>query len=83
MYIMNGILDNTGSPHSIHIFDLETNQWTLSELTIDSQRSGVASGKAGSSIIIANGSLWNSKTYKDVYVLKMDTSNIENVYENE
>ena len=76
-------MDNTGSPHEIKIFDLETNRWTDSEMEIDLQRSGVASGKAGSFIIIANGSLWNSETYRDVYVLDTNTNHIEKVYVNE
>ena len=69
IYVMYGILDDTTSPRSIHIFDLETYQWTISDLSISSEVGSVASGKVGNKIIIANGSRWGNWAFNDVWVI--------------
>ena len=61
MYIMYGIMNDTGSPYTIHAFDFETQRFEMSDLTLLLGLSNVASGKAGKSIIIANGSQWNTR----------------------
>ena len=76
MYIMYGIADDTSSPSKVQIFDLETHQWTQSEINIPSALASVASGKAGSSILIANGSRWNNRVYNDVYVVDLDANDV-------
>ena len=81
MYIMYGVMNDTGSPYTIHIFDFATQMFTESDLTLTVSLSNVASGKAGTSIIIANGSQWNTRAMKDVYVLNMASNNIEAVAE--
>ena len=73
MYLSYGLQENTDSPKYIHIFDLETHQWDISDLRVSSQRSFVASGKAGTSFIIANGSVWGNWAKNDVWVIDIDT----------
>ena len=79
MYVIYGVLDDTTSPRSIHIFDLETYQWTISDLTISSEVGNVASAKVGASIIIANGSRWGNWAYNDVWVINVESNNIEHM----
>ena len=48
-------------------------------MTIANKLASVASGQAGSSIIIANGSRWNNQVLTSIYVLDLDSNTIEHV----
>ena len=76
MYIMEGIDDNTGSPNSIHEWDMDTNRWEINDMTLPEPLSNVASGKTGNSIIVVNGILYQNIVVNNLYSIQFDTNEI-------
>ena len=76
MHIMYGLLDGLNSPKKIYSYNLLTTQWTVSELTISNAVASAASGRAGTSIIIANGSNWGVWAYNFVQVVNFESNSV-------